>query len=100
MLAFIFNRYIEVSALVWLWLPLLWAVFFFSSTPIRFNRSANAWMYASAGASLLGFVLIRSTALDVVIAQVMHAPLSLLASAIAIFPFALFAAYQAVNKLD
>lgn len=100
MLAFVFNRYIEVSALAWLWMPLLWAGFFFNNTPIRFNRSANTWMYVSAGASLLGLVLIRSNALDSTFEQVMPTPLSLLASAGVIFPFALFAAYQAVNKLD
>lgn len=100
MLSFIFNRYIEVSALAWLWLPLLWTVFFITDAPVRLTRTASTWMSVAAGTSLLGLVLLRSGALNVDVPQTVQVPLSLLLCAAVIFPFTLFAAYQALNRLD
>lgn len=100
MLSFIFNRYIEISALAWLWLPLLWVLFFITDAPLRLTRSATTWMCIAAGASLLGLVLLRTNALHADAPQTVQMPMPLLICAIAIFPFTLFAAYQALNRLD
>jgi len=75
-------------------------LFFITDAPLRLTRTANTWLGVAAGTSLLGLVLLRSGALDVDIPQTAQIPLSLLFCAVIIFPFTLFAAYQALNRLD